>query len=52
MDSRRAEQILYGGLVPVGGGMKEDDGEVNSIIIYLIYFKNFSKCHNVLPGQQ
>jgi hypothetical protein len=25
---------------------------VNSILIYLIYCKNFCKCHNVPPAQQ
>jgi hypothetical protein len=33
-------------------GMKENDEEVNSRIIYLIYCKNFCKCHNVPPAQQ
>jgi hypothetical protein len=28
------------------GGKKENDG-VNSVMIYLIYCKNFCKCHNV-----
>jgi hypothetical protein len=31
------------------GGIKENDGEVNSSIIYC---KNFCKCHNVSPVQQ
>jgi hypothetical protein len=28
---------------------KESDGGVNSTMIYLIYCKNFCKCHNVFP---
>jgi hypothetical protein len=32
-----------------GGGIKENDIEVNST---MIYFKNFCKCHNVPPVQQ
>jgi hypothetical protein len=28
---------------------KENGGEVNSTMIYLIYSKNFCKCHNVPP---
>jgi hypothetical protein len=31
-----------------GVGIKENDG-MNSSKIYLIYFKNFCKCHNVPP---
>jgi hypothetical protein len=31
------------------GGIKENDGEVKSTIIYC---KNFWKCHNVPPKQQ
>jgi hypothetical protein len=31
------------------GGIKVNDGEVNSNMIYLIYCKNFCKCHNVPP---
>jgi hypothetical protein len=31
------------------GGMKEPGGGVNSSMIYLIYCKNFSKCHSVPP---
>jgi hypothetical protein len=36
-----------------GGGriMKKMEG-VNLSIICLIYYKNFCKCHNVLPAQQ
>jgi hypothetical protein len=30
-----------------GQGIKENDGGVNSSTIYLIYCKNFYKCHNV-----
>jgi hypothetical protein len=30
-------------------GIKENDGGVNSVIIYC---KNFCKCHNVPPVQQ
>jgi hypothetical protein len=30
-----------------GGGIKENDGGVNPTMIYC---KNFSKCHNVLPA--
>jgi hypothetical protein len=33
----------------VGGGIKENDGAVNSTMIYC---KNFCKCHNVPPVQQ
>jgi hypothetical protein len=32
-----------------GGGIKENDGGVNSTMIYC---KNFGKYHNVLPVQQ
>jgi hypothetical protein len=35
-------------LQKLGGGIKENDGGVNSMI-YLIYCKNFCKCHNVSP---
>jgi hypothetical protein len=28
------------------GGIKENGGGVNSSMIYLIYYKNFCKCHN------
>jgi hypothetical protein len=32
-------------------GIKENDGGVNSIMIYLIHCKNSCKCHNVpLPS--
>jgi hypothetical protein len=30
-------------------GIKENGGEVNSSMTYLIYFKDFCKCHNVPP---
>jgi hypothetical protein len=30
-------------------GIKENDGRVNST---MIYYKNFCKCHNVPPVQQ
>jgi hypothetical protein len=30
-------------------GMGEGDKGVYSCIIYLMYCKNFQKCHNVLP---
>jgi hypothetical protein len=33
-------------------GLKENDGKVNSSIIYLICCKNFCKCHDVSPAQQ
>jgi hypothetical protein len=33
----------------MGGRIKENDGGVNST---MIYYKNFCKCHNVLPVQQ
>jgi hypothetical protein len=35
-------------ILRMGGGLKKDDGrgEFNKI-----YFKNFCKCHNVLPVQ-
>jgi hypothetical protein len=32
-----------------GGEIKDNGGGVNSSIIYLIYCKNFCKCHNVPP---
>jgi hypothetical protein len=31
------------------GGVKRNDEGVTSSLIYLIYIKNFCKCHNVLP---
>jgi hypothetical protein len=31
--------------IPGVGGIRENDGGVNSIMIYLIYYKNFRKCH-------
>jgi hypothetical protein len=31
------------------GEIKENGGGVNSSMIYLIYCKNFCKCHNVSP---
>jgi hypothetical protein len=34
-----------------GGKIKENGGGVNSRMIYLIYHKNFCKCHNVPPAQ-
>jgi hypothetical protein len=34
------------------GGIKENDGGVNANMIYLVYYKNFCKCHNVPPAQQ
>jgi hypothetical protein len=33
-------------------GKKENEGRVNSSMIYLIYCKNFCKYHNVSPAQQ
>jgi hypothetical protein len=33
----------------MGGGIKENDGGVNSTMLYC---KSFNKCHNVLPVQQ
>jgi hypothetical protein len=30
--------------------IKEGGGRVNSIMIYLIHYKNFCKCHNVPPS--
>jgi hypothetical protein len=33
-----------------GRGIKENDGGVNSTMIYLIYCKNFCGCHNVPPA--
>jgi hypothetical protein len=33
----------------MGGGIKENDKEVNSSMTYLICCKNFCKCHNVPP---
>jgi hypothetical protein len=40
--------------IPGMGGrrIKENDGGRNSTMIYLIYCKNFCKCHNVSPTQQ
>jgi hypothetical protein len=32
-----------------GRGIKENDGGVDSRMIYLIHCKNISKCHNVSP---
>jgi hypothetical protein len=32
-----------------GGAIKEMMEGVNSTMLYLIYCKNFCKCHNVLP---
>jgi hypothetical protein len=37
--------------LPGRRGIKENDGEGNSSMIYLIYYNNFCKCHNVLPAQ-
>jgi hypothetical protein len=34
------------------GGKMENDRGLNSSMIYLIYYKNFCKCHNVPPAQQ
>jgi hypothetical protein len=34
-----------------GEGTKENDGRVNSSVIYLIYY-DFCKCHNVSLAQQ
>jgi hypothetical protein len=31
------------------GGIKESSGGVNSNVMYLIYCKNFYKCHSVPP---
>jgi hypothetical protein len=31
--------------------IKESNGGVNSTMMYLIYCKNFGKCHNVPPAQ-
>jgi hypothetical protein len=33
-------------------GIKENDGGVNSSMIYLIYCKNLFKYHNIHPEQQ
>jgi uncharacterized protein (DUF433 family) len=33
-------------------GIKENDGGSEFNMIYLIYCKNFCKCHNVPPAQQ
>jgi hypothetical protein len=35
-----------------GRSIKENDGGMNSTMIYLIYYKNFCKSHNVPPEQQ
>jgi hypothetical protein len=35
--------------VPGMGTVKENDGEVNSNMIYLKCYKNFYKCYNVPP---
>jgi hypothetical protein len=32
-----------------GKEIKQNDGRGNSRMIYLMYFKNFCKCHNVPP---
>jgi hypothetical protein len=32
-----------------GRGIKENDGGVNSTIIYLMFYKNFCKCYNAPP---
>jgi hypothetical protein len=32
-------------------GVKENDGGSEFNIIYLIYYKNFCKCHNVTTAQ-
>jgi hypothetical protein len=32
-----------------GGGIKENDGGVNSNMMYLIFCKNSGKCHSVPP---
>jgi hypothetical protein len=34
-------------IIPGMGGIKENGGGLNSSMIYLIYCKNFCKCHNV-----
>jgi hypothetical protein len=34
------------------GGIKEHSGGVNSSMIYLVYCKNFCKCHNVLHPEE
>jgi hypothetical protein len=34
------------------GGIKENDGGINSTIIYSIYCKNFYKWYNVPSAQQ
>jgi hypothetical protein len=33
------------------GKITENYGEVDFTMIYLIYYKNFSKCHNIPPAQ-
>jgi hypothetical protein len=44
---------INGKMIPVeiipGMGIKENGEGVNSIMLYLIYSKNFCKCHNVPP---
>jgi hypothetical protein len=42
--------ITVGTVLGMGDeGIKENDGGVNSNAIYLIYHKNFCKCHNIPP---
>jgi hypothetical protein len=48
---------VNGKLVPVEtipewgvGGIKENDGRGELSMIYLIYCKNFYKCHNIFPA--
>jgi hypothetical protein len=47
---------VTGKMIPVEtitgmGWVKENDGGVNSSMIYLIYHKNICTCHNVPPTQ-
>jgi hypothetical protein len=42
-----AEMIPIETIPVMGGGIKENDDEVNSRMIYLKHCMNFCKCHNV-----
>jgi hypothetical protein len=34
-----------------GGRIKKNDGGMNSTMVYMVYYKNFCKSHNVPPLQ-
>jgi hypothetical protein len=46
------EKLVLLKLFQEWGKIKENDGGVNSSMIYLICCKNSCKCHNVPPAQQ